>query len=253
MVEPHEKDTPTPYDSALKTLFSHPEMMKALIEGFVPDPWVKDLDFSVLQPFPTEHITEDYKQDDISEGEKKTGYKKRLNDKVWKLKFKGEWLYVICLLEFQSSNYFFMAVRLLTYVGLIYQDLLKQKDHQEVLIQGCLPPIFSLVFYNGDSPWTAPTQLKGCLSKAIPESLAKYQPNIEYMVVDIGHLGLKEEVIPKENLVLPLIAIDKAKTPEEVVDIYRRLAIRLKGPQFDEIRRSFLQYVNRILKLPKDS
>jgi len=31
------------YDRALKLLFSHPEMMKALIQGFVPEPWVKEL------------------------------------------------------------------------------------------------------------------------------------------------------------------------------------------------------------------
>ena len=39
-----------------------------------------------------------------------------------------QWLYVYLLIEFQSTVDRFMAVRLLTYVGLLYQDLIKSKQ-----------------------------------------------------------------------------------------------------------------------------
>jgi len=63
-----------------------------------------------------------------------------------------------------------MAVKILTYIALIYQDLLKQKDHQEALIDGRLPPVFSMVFYTGAEPWNAPTELfDPCYSRKLVE------------------------------------------------------------------------------------
>jgi predicted transposase YdaD len=52
----------------------------------------------------------------------------RENDLIWRLRVQGEWLYVYLLLEFQSSVDPLMAVRLMTYVGLLYQDLDRRKE-----------------------------------------------------------------------------------------------------------------------------
>jgi len=46
----------TPFDESYKLLFSHPEMVRELLLGFVHEDWVKDLDFSTLSPYPTEYI-----------------------------------------------------------------------------------------------------------------------------------------------------------------------------------------------------
>ena len=94
------------YDHALKNIFAHPIMMESLIRGFVPEAWTKELDFSTLQKINVKHTTEDLHT--------------RENDLIWKLKFRDQMLYIICLLEFQSTVDDFMAVRVLTYVGLIY-------------------------------------------------------------------------------------------------------------------------------------
>lgn len=42
----------------------------------------------------------------------------RADDLVWRVKFRNEWLYLYLLLGFQSTVHRFMAVRLLTFVGL---------------------------------------------------------------------------------------------------------------------------------------
>lgn len=43
----------------------------------------------------------------------------RADDVVWRVRWRGRWLYVYLLLEFQSDVDRFMAVRLLVYVGLL--------------------------------------------------------------------------------------------------------------------------------------
>lgn len=43
----------TDHDHGYKRLFSHPEMVKDLLCGFVAEPWVTELDFSTLEKYPT--------------------------------------------------------------------------------------------------------------------------------------------------------------------------------------------------------
>ncbi|MCK0164341.1 Rpn family recombination-promoting nuclease/putative transposase [Marinobacter sp. S6332] len=49
------------------------------------------------------------------------------------------WLYVYLLLEFQSTVDKYMAVRVMSYLGLLYQDLIRQKH---LTANGKLPPVF---------------------------------------------------------------------------------------------------------------
>jgi hypothetical protein len=49
----------------------------------------------------------------------------------------GEWVYLYLLIEFQSRVDKYMALRMMVYVGLLYQDLIKRG---EVLADGRLPP-----------------------------------------------------------------------------------------------------------------
>jgi hypothetical protein len=49
-------------------------------------------------------------------------------------------------MEFQSQPDPWMAMRMLVYVGLLYQELIKSKHFTD---RGKLPPVFPLVLYNG--------------------------------------------------------------------------------------------------------
>ena len=59
--------------------------------------------------------------------------------------------YIAILLEFQSTPDRFMALRLLTYVALLLEELAKDKEVQE---SGLLPPVQPIVPYSGGQPWT---------------------------------------------------------------------------------------------------
>ncbi|WP_459873862.1 Rpn family recombination-promoting nuclease/putative transposase, partial [Endothiovibrio diazotrophicus] len=57
-----------------KHLFSHPELVRDLLEGFVHEEWVKELDFTTL-----ERVTGSYVSDDLRE---------RIDDMVWRVHLK---------------------------------------------------------------------------------------------------------------------------------------------------------------------
>ena len=54
--------------------------------------------------------------------------REREDNIFWRVRLRGEWIYVYLLLEFQSQPDPFMALRMLVYVGLLYQELVKQKQ-----------------------------------------------------------------------------------------------------------------------------
>ncbi len=43
----------SPADGAYKAFFSDKDMVASLMQDFVSEPFVKDMDFSTLEPFPT--------------------------------------------------------------------------------------------------------------------------------------------------------------------------------------------------------
>ncbi|MFO7640247.1 MAG: Rpn family recombination-promoting nuclease/putative transposase [Candidatus Competibacteraceae bacterium] len=52
----------TAHDHGYKRLFSHPEMIRDLLLGFVREPWIADLDFATLEKYPGEFIDDRLQQ-----------------------------------------------------------------------------------------------------------------------------------------------------------------------------------------------
>ncbi len=125
-------------DASYKLLFSAPEVVRDLVLGFIPDEWLHSLDYSTLEKMPGSYVTDDLRH--------------RADDVVWRVRADGEWMYLYLLIEFQSKTDPWMAVRIMTYVGLLYQDLIRAK---QVLPGKKLPPVLPIVLYNGDAKWTA--------------------------------------------------------------------------------------------------
>ena len=220
------------YDSVLKSLFSHPEMIRSLIKSFVSDKWVNNLDFESLTAMKSEHITFHLKE--------------RRNDLVWKIRSNEQWLYLILLLEFQSQKNKFMPVRILSYGSLIYEDLIK--NHKKTLIKGKLPPIFPIVFYTGTKKWNGPHQFRECLSDYIPRILMDYQFHSKYLILDIGRVPITPNGLPNDNLVFSLIELERAKTIQEVNFAINTALQRLQG-QADSLKRAFFLYSIKALKV----
>lgn len=84
------------------------------------------------------------------------GHHARSDDVVWRVRAGGEWVYLYLLFEFQRSVDKHMALRMMVYIGLLYQDLVKSGQG---LPKGRLPPVLPIVLYNGHRRWTARTNI----------------------------------------------------------------------------------------------
>ena len=214
------------YDPACKLLFSHPRMVEDLLRGFVARQWSHAIDFSTL-----EHRSAASVSDDL---------RRREGDLLWRVRLGGTWLYV--QLEFQSTVDPTMAVRLLTRTGLLYQDLLR---HGEVAPGGKLPPVLSVVLYNGRrSRWTAAPEL-GQATVPAGEGLERYQPALRYELLDVK--GYRADDLPARNLVSALVGLENSRTVGELERWLGLLLDWVRGPGERGLKRAFGAWIRRVL------
>lgn len=225
-------------DASYKTLFAAPEVMRDLLLGFVPDDWLHGLDYRTLERVSGSYVTDDLRD--------------RADDIVWRVKVGGEWVYLYLLIEFQSTVDAWMAVRIMTYVGLLYQDLIKQK---QVLPERRLPPVLPIVLYNGDGKWTAKTDVADLIPKA-PGLLAKYVPHLEYLLIDENRYDLAE-LAAMRNLVAAVIRFERPESEASLMELIDQVNGWLEGnPELKRIfaiwiRAMVLRHSRNRLVLPK--
>ncbi len=68
------------HDQGYKQLFSHPELVRDLLLGFVREEWVQELDLDTL-----ERVNGSYISDDLRERE---------NDIIWRVRMGSSWVYI---------------------------------------------------------------------------------------------------------------------------------------------------------------
>jgi hypothetical protein len=56
------------HDASYKHLFSSPKMVQHLVEGFIPDDWMKRLDFTTLEKVPASYVSDDLREPTTSSG-----------------------------------------------------------------------------------------------------------------------------------------------------------------------------------------
>jgi len=215
------------HDASYKLLFSHAEMIEDLLRGFVPQRWVQSLDFTTLERLNASYVSDDLRH--------------RHDDVVWRVRFQDRWLYVYLLLEFQASVDRFMAVRILTYTGLLYQDLIRSQSlHEERL-----PPVLPIVLYNGETRWTAATELAELIEPA-PMELQAYQPQQRYLLLDEGAYN-DTQLAGLQNLVAAVFRLENSQTPEDVLAVVTALLDWLQHPQQTLLRRAFTVWIQRVI------
>ncbi|MDO8938601.1 MAG: Rpn family recombination-promoting nuclease/putative transposase [Methylicorpusculum sp.] len=229
-VKPIAEDS-MPHDTGYKLLFSHPRLVQDLITGFVQPEWLDSIDFKTLEPVKASFATDDLRQ--------------RHDDCIWRMKFKDTWLYLYLLLEFQSSDDYFMANRVMTYLGLLYQDIIRS----QLLKKGdLLPPVLPIVIYNGASNWSGPVEIASLINPIHP-ALQAYTPQLSYFL-------LQERATPKDysqthptNLVGHLIALEQCATSDDLQNQLQLLQQQLKAARYQPIRRSFAIWLSRLLRV----
>jgi hypothetical protein len=135
-----------------------------------------------------------------------------------------------------------MAVRVHTYVGLLYQDLIKAKA---VPTRGALPNVLPVVIYNGELRWSASTDIASLLYEP-PRGLEPYRPALRYLLIDEGaydHAHLAHDA----NLVAMLFRLENCLACDEVTEIVGALVKELSGAEHGSLRRAFRIWLDRVV------
>ena len=213
------------HDNAYKNIFSHPQVVADLLTGFVAQDWVRAVDLATLDKCSGSYVSDDLRD--------------RQDDIVWRVRRGDEVAYVYLLLEFQSSADAWMALRVMVYVGLLYQDLIKTG---EACAPGRLPAVFPIVIYNGDPAWAAHRDVAE-LIEPLPGGLTAYRPSLRYHLLDEGRV----QSLAADNTVADLIEIESAAEREQMQTVVERLIKRLAGPQNTELRRALAVWIRRVI------
>ena len=184
------------HDTGYKELFSYPEFVQQLIEGFAPAEIAQLMDFSTLKSHSGHYITPLFEE--------------KIEDVVWSVNVNWQGMtqevYLYILLEFQSSVDRTMPVRLMHYAACFYSELFKQK----VITPGQgLPPVFPVVLYNGSARWAASLDLYDMIMPEPPGLLQVYQPRMRYYLVDEGRYT-DEELGLVQSPLSGVFSIEKA-------------------------------------------
>jgi len=218
------------HDHGYKRLFSHPQAVAELIRGFLRPDWVEGLDLSTLERVGNELVSDDLRLPH--------------SDVIWRVRRKGEqeeWLYL--LLELQSTSHPFMALRMLTYVGLLLEETLRK----EKLRSGSrLPTVLPVVFYNGKRPWRAPLDLAN-LFTGNPESLRYHLPRLRYLLLDEGRLDLDRPELAG-NRVAALFRIETCKSVGDLPRLTGELFRLLPPGEEPELHRTITILLRTMLR-----
>ena len=170
------------HDRGYKRLFSHPRFFRQLLESFVKEAWVTELDFEQCEKMEKSFISEHYKATE--------------SDLLYQVKLRGQDAYVYVLLEFQSTVTWFMAVRFLHYICSFWLDYAENQPPNRKL-----PAVFPVLLYSGDDKWTAETDLANLL--AYPALFEHYTPRFRYCKIAENEYQ-SEQLLQIGNLVSTL-------------------------------------------------
>ncbi|MGV7210206.1 Rpn family recombination-promoting nuclease/putative transposase [Oxalobacteraceae bacterium A2-2] len=217
----------SPHDHLYKQLFSHPELVRELLRGFVPQDWAQRLELDALERVNASYVGRHGAQ--------------RHDDLVWRVRLDGDWLYLYLLLELQARPERWMALRMQVYVGLLCQDLVRQR---KLTRGGMLPPVLPVVLYHGARPWRAPTDLSHLMLPA-PQGLEGLQPRQRYLLID-GATAV-EDGSTRSNLVAALFHLIRARDQAALERTLVRFVEHLRNPEMLHVRDSLLRWLDFIL------
>ena len=214
-------------DERYRTIFAFPRMVEDLLRGFAAVEWAGTLDFSTLRKVPAEYVSDERLR--------------RRGDAVWQVRLRdGRDLLV--LLEFQSRDDSRMALRILAYTSLLYQELARNEGWMPNA-SARLPLILPVVVYNGDSPWRAVQELSELVQPA-EGALASFRPSQRYQVLDERHAA--EDDLPSPNLVTAVVRLETIRSPPDLVRVTGLLRDWLRRPEDDGLERAFAEWVREV-------
>ena len=181
------------YDKGYKDLYSNREVLLDLLCNMLKLDWAQRLTPENLALINKSYITPNY-----SELESDIVYRVQIGDKE---------AIVFVLLEFQSVIDYRMPMRLLFYITEILQEYMKESEFTASNSQISIPAVFSIVLYNGSTPWNAKTNLRD-----LTQNGTAYGSNIldfSYSLIDVNHTYTPEELLANDCISSIILLLDQ--------------------------------------------
>lgn len=187
------------HDLSYRLFFSHHRMVRDLLREILGESWVERLDLASGERVNASFVN--------------PLRKNRESDVIWKFERRdgGDPVYIYILLEFQSKPDRYMAVRLMTYISLLYEQLIAGGHLPP---SGQLPLVIPIVLYNGTGPWRAALRLEDLIDR-LERSLDVYVPQFRYKLIHEADYSL-EKLQGKQSPVADLFRLERSRSWDEV-------------------------------------
>ena len=264
-------------DAAYKHIMSFAFMVEELLHWLVADlhgghELVDALDFSTLARAQEQSVTADVKE-----------LHRHSNDMVWRVRFRdrrGEdagawagragreaeppvgaggpatmserWLYLVVMLEFQSSVDFLMPLRIRNYVDNFHMERWRGRRFRST---DRLAPVLPIVLYTGASRWSAARRVMDLVSPGATDAghgqarvVSRADPLFSgdgYLWLDTLRVGADD--LERDNAAALLAGLENA-SPDTVAGQVARLHRRLNAPELRELKEVMLLWADHLAR-----
>lgn len=193
-------------DNGAKLIFDNPTLCAQLLRGYS--------DIDLLKNVQAEDIT------DVTECYIPMFTEERNADVVKRVRINDNDDVFITLIEHKSRVDYNVAMQILRYMVYIWEDYEKQQERRipgvSKLAGFKYPPVFPIVYYNGEGNWTVDESFISRI--ALSNIFSPYVPDFRYQLVNIADHG-NDELVQKNDGLSFLMIINKIKNSEEFSSI----------------------------------
>jgi predicted transposase/invertase (TIGR01784 family) len=188
-----------PHDTGYKYLLSYQNVFLELLDCFVDQGWVKQLDRNQIILVNKSFVLPEFV--------------KKEADLIYQLKENDREVIFYLLLELQGRVDFQMPYRLLLYMVGLWYDYVKGVDPKITRRKSWrLPVIVPLILYNGKGAWTACRSFKQTLAGW--EQFGEYVLDFKYILIDVLRYP-PESLIKLANLIGSVFFLDRQSNFDE--------------------------------------
>ena len=185
------------------------------------------VDFATLERMPASFVTEHLGR--------------RHADMLWKIQtVNQEWLYLLVLIEFQSTIDRRMALRMMNYAGGIWMGL----GEDDLGPRGDYPSVLPVVVYNGEQRWSAATDIRDLLAP-VPAQLLGTRPQHPYLLMELQTLD--PSTLPHSSVLSMIARLEQARSPKQLEALVATLADWVERADAEELLDSFREWISQVL------
>ncbi len=160
------------HDKFFKELLGRPEIAADFLRYYLPAEVAAVLDVSAPEP-----VREAFVDDELQEHFADLLYRVRLRE--------GREAFVFMLFEHKSAPDRWVAFQALRYQVHLWERLRAEGVNE-------LPPVYTVIFYHGESPWRSPLNFRALVAIDADSPLLKHIPEFECYLLDTAELEAVE-------------------------------------------------------------